>query len=154
MLCVIMDIHPRVRMPRLMELRLGILRNVQAHFLLTHIPLGWHDLNETPAFPRWQWAMLLHGVGAGEWGCPSSPNGLSWKNRRPCVLFHISHTQYSHFHSSHPRGSQPTFKEISTRAIMGDQGVTGLFQVSTGAQRRSGRAVVWNHRSGWGSVPG
>lgn len=53
-LCVIMDIHPRVRMPSLMELRLGILCNVQAHFLLTHIPLGWHDPNETPAFPRWQ----------------------------------------------------------------------------------------------------
>lgn len=39
-LCVIMDIHPRVSMPGLMKLRLGILCNVQAHFLLTHIPLG------------------------------------------------------------------------------------------------------------------
>lgn len=95
-LCVIMDIHPRVRMPSLMELRLGILCNVQAHFLLTHIPLGWHDPNETPAFPRWQWAMLLHSVGAGERGDPSLPNGLSWKNRRPHRLLHIS---YAHIHS-------------------------------------------------------
>lgn len=98
-LCVIMDIHPRVRVPSLMELRLGILCNVQAHFLLTHIPLGWHDPNETPAFPRWQWAMLLHSVGAGERGDPSLPNGLSWKNRRPRRLLHISH---AHIHSVAP----------------------------------------------------
>lgn len=39
-LCVIMDIHPKARMPGLMELGLGILCNVQAHFFLTHIPLG------------------------------------------------------------------------------------------------------------------
>lgn len=25
----------------------------------------WHDPNETPAFPRWQWMMLLHSAGAG-----------------------------------------------------------------------------------------
>lgn len=84
-----MDIHPRVRLPGLMELRLGILCNVQAHFLLTHIPPGWHDPNETPAFPRWQWAMLLHSVGAGERGDPSLPNGLGWKNRRPHRLTHL-----------------------------------------------------------------
>lgn len=58
---------------------------------------GWRDPNETPAFPRWQWAMLLHSVGAGERGDPSLPNGLSWKNRRPHRLSHISH---AHIHSS------------------------------------------------------
>lgn len=90
-LYVIMNIHPRVRMPSLMELRLGILCNVQAHFLLTHIPPGWHDPNETPAFPRWQWAMLLHSVGAGERGDPSLPNGLGWESRRPHRLAHRLH---------------------------------------------------------------
>ncbi len=94
-----MDIHPRVRMPSLMELRLGILCNVQAHFLLTHNPQGWHDPNETPAFPRWHWAMLLRSVGAGERGDPSLPNGLSWKNRRPRRLLHSSR---AHMHSVAP----------------------------------------------------
>ena len=51
---IIIYIHPRVRRPGLMEPRLEILCNVQAHFLLTHIPQRWHDPNETPALPRWQ----------------------------------------------------------------------------------------------------
>lgn len=105
-LSVIMDIHPRVRMPGLMELRLRILCNVQAHFLLTHIPLGWQDPNETPAFPRWQWAMLLHSVRAGERGNPSLFSGLSWKNRRPnrLSITSLMHT-YTQLHPSHPRGT-------------------------------------------------
>lgn len=149
-LCVIMDIHPRVRMPSLMELRLGILRNVQAHFLLTHIPLGWHDPNETPAFPRWQWAMLLHSVRAGERGDPSLPNGLSWKNRRPHRLLHISH---AHIHSVAPftplgpsAHFQGNFRREQLLRVR-------EWQVYSRSQQRGGLTMVWNHRSNWGSVP-
>lgn len=112
-LCVIMDIHPRVRMPSLMELRLGILCNVQAHFPLTHIPLGWHDPNETPAFPRWQWAMLLHSVRAGERGDPSLPSGLSWKkSRRPHRLAHLLHTHTLSCTLITLRGSSPLSRKF------------------------------------------
>lgn len=88
----IMDILSRERIPSLMELRLGILCNVQAHFLLTHIPLGWHDPNETPAFPRWQWAMLLHSMGQGSEETLLCPVGWAGKYRHPHRPTHLSHT--------------------------------------------------------------
>lgn len=48
-----------------MELGLGILRNVQAHFLRTHTPAEWRDLNETPASCRWRQATPRRSVGEG-----------------------------------------------------------------------------------------
>lgn len=110
--CVITDIHPRVRRLGLMELRLGILCNVQAHFLSTHIPLGWHDPNEMPAFPRWQWAMLNHSAGAGERGDPSLPNGPGWNNRRPHRLAHLLCTRALSCTPHALRGLSPLSKKF------------------------------------------
>lgn len=86
-LCVIMDIHPGATAAGLMELRLGGYCAMFRPISLAHIPpgwrwrAGWRDPNETPAFPRCQWAMLLHRVGAGGARAPLCGQwGSAWKN--------------------------------------------------------------------------
>lgn len=94
-----MDIHPRVWMPGLMELRLGILCNVQAHFLLTHIPLG-------VAWPQWDACFpqvavsdappQCRGRGAGR---PSFAQWAGLEKQTPTQAC-TSHT-HTHIHSVH-----------------------------------------------------
>lgn len=90
---------------------------------------GWRDPNETPAFPRWQWAMLLLSVGAEERGDLCFPRwvGLKKQTSTPARTSHPPTLTYT----LNPWGLQPTFKEIfdignywalgSDRSILGFQ---------------------------------
>lgn len=135
-----MDIHSRERMPSLMELRLGILCNVQAHFLLTHIPLGWHDPNETPAFPRWQWAMLLHSMGGRRARRPFFAQWAGLEKQTPtqtCASLSHTHALTCTLHTL--RGSSPLSSKFWHEQLLRVK----EWQVYSSFQQAHRREVGW-----------
>lgn len=138
-LCVIMDIHPGATTAGLMELRLGGYCAMFRPISLAHIPpgwrwwWGWRDPNETPAFPRCQWARLLHSVRAGERGHPSVANGLGWKNTDIAQAFTL-HAPL------HPGGHRVTFSEKFRHEQL--RGIRE-WQVYSRSQRAHRREADW-----------
>lgn len=124
-----MDIHPTVRMPGLMELRLGILCNVQAHFIWTHIPLGM-------AWPQWDACFPQVAVSDAPPQCrgrgarrPFFAQWVGLEKQTPMA----SHISYARIHSvelltpsGYPAHFQGNFDVSNYRGLGSDRSIPGF----------------------------